>query len=62
MEYADAAKVMKAALEKGANFWNGVSRMLVSRFNLFLRLNLAALGNLLRPAQCKLATLAQVLL
>lgn len=26
LEYEDAAKVMKTALEQGANFWNGVSR------------------------------------
>lgn len=26
MSYDDAAKAMKAALEQGANFWNGVSR------------------------------------
>lgn len=26
IDYENAAKTMKAALEQGANFWNGVSR------------------------------------
>lgn len=27
MKYEDAAKAMKAALEQGANFWNGVGKI-----------------------------------
>lgn len=32
MSYDDAAKAMKAALEQGANFWNGVSRNLLAMY------------------------------
>jgi len=48
VDYPIAAKVMKAALEQGANFWNGVSESLAVMKPHAIALTNLRLGNSLR--------------